>query len=106
MKQVHPEMTMTEPALEHLDQYIYSLLAHICVKQGRAPSTLDDCKTCVEAILPPDLVAWALKDAQMAVDVYNQTKKKSSIKTEFPVEKVSRVFPADDMTLAPTIMLC
>jgi hypothetical protein len=88
LKQVHPDLTLTEAAVAYLDQYMYSLLAHICVKQGRAPSTRDDCKACVEAVLPSDLVAWALKDAQTAVDVYNQTKKKSSIKTDFPVEKV------------------
>ena len=88
LKQVHPDLTLTNDAVDYLDQYTYSLLAHICVKQGRAPSTRDDCKACVEAVLPPDLVAWALKDAQTAVEVYAQTKKKSSIKTELPVEKV------------------
>eukprot|EP00045_Choanoeca_perplexa_P007005 m.61483 g.61483 ORF g.61483 m.61483 type:complete len:1121 (-) comp13883_c0_seq1:104-3466(-) len=110
LKQVHPEMSMTDAAVEYLDQYMYSLLAHICVKQGRAPSTRDDCKACVEVVLPPDLVAWALKDAQTAVDVYNQTKKKSSIKTEFPVEKVhlkmlKEVYSSDESMPALDVIL-
>eukprot|EP00730_Choanoeca_flexa_P003297 TRINITY_DN11358_c0_g1_i1.p1 TRINITY_DN11358_c0_g1~~TRINITY_DN11358_c0_g1_i1.p1 ORF type:complete len:1117 (+),score=242.00 TRINITY_DN11358_c0_g1_i1:57-3407(+) len=106
LSQVHADLTMTDAAVEYLDQYMYSLLAHICVTQGRAPSTQADCQTCVEAVLPPDLANWALKDAQKAVDVFNQTKKKSSIRTEFPVEKVhtkmlKEVYSPDEST--PTL---
>ncbi|XP_046902061.1 son of sevenless homolog 2 [Hypomesus transpacificus] len=78
--QVHPNLTATEDALQHIEELILQLLNMLCVAQ---PRTVHDVEERVQKTFPHPIDKWAIGDAQSAIE-----KRKRRNPLLLPVDKI------------------
>ncbi|CAI5695729.1 son of sevenless homolog 2 [Oreochromis niloticus] len=64
-KQVHPNLTAKEDALQYIEELILQLLNMLCVAQ---PRTVQDVDERVQKTFPHPIDKWAIADAQSAIE--------------------------------------
>uniref|UniRef100_A0A3Q0RLX9 Son of sevenless homolog 2 (Drosophila) n=1 Tax=Amphilophus citrinellus TaxID=61819 RepID=A0A3Q0RLX9_AMPCI len=64
-KQVHPNLTAKEDALQYIEELILQLLNMLCVAQ---PRTVQDVEERVQKTFPHPIDKWAIADAQSAIE--------------------------------------
>uniref|UniRef100_G3PDD9 Son of sevenless homolog 2 (Drosophila) n=1 Tax=Gasterosteus aculeatus aculeatus TaxID=481459 RepID=G3PDD9_GASAC len=79
-KQVHPNLTAKEDALQHIEELILQLLNMLCVAQ---PRSVHDVEERVQKTFPHPIDKWAIADAQSAIE-----KRKRRNPLLLPVEKI------------------
>lgn len=80
LKQVHPNLGISDDSVVHMDKRMYNLLAHICANNtDGVPTTIEECEVAVRAFFPEgsnELANWAVSEAEDAVQAYITGKKK------------------------------
>ncbi|KAJ4920538.1 hypothetical protein JOQ06_022671, partial [Pogonophryne albipinna] len=79
-KQVHPNLTAKEDALQHIEELILQLLSMLCVAQ---PRSVQDVEERVQKTFPHPIDKWAIADAQSAIE-----KRKRRNPLLLPVDKI------------------
>uniref|UniRef100_A0A8D3AHH0 Son of sevenless homolog 2 (Drosophila) n=1 Tax=Scophthalmus maximus TaxID=52904 RepID=A0A8D3AHH0_SCOMX len=79
-KQVHPNLTAKEDALQHIEELILQLLNMLCVAQ---PRSVQDVEERVQKTFPHPIDKWAIADAQSAIE-----KRKRRNPLLLPVDKI------------------
>ncbi|XP_023807385.1 son of sevenless homolog 2 isoform X2 [Oryzias latipes] len=79
-KQVHPNLTAKEDALQHVEELILQLLNMLCVAQ---PRTVQDVEERVQKTFPHPIDKWAINDAAAAIE-----KRKRRNPLLLPVDKI------------------
>uniref|UniRef100_A0A672IJP0 Son of sevenless homolog 2 (Drosophila) n=1 Tax=Salarias fasciatus TaxID=181472 RepID=A0A672IJP0_SALFA len=79
-KQVHPNLTAKEDALQHIEELILQLLNMLCVAQ---PRSVQDVEERVQKTFPHPIDKWAIGDAQSAIE-----KRKRRNPLLLPVDKI------------------
>ncbi|KAM6912201.1 son of sevenless homolog 2 [Xenentodon cancila] len=79
-KQVHPNLTAKEDALQHVEELILQLLNMLCVAQ---PRSVQDVEERVQKTFPHPIDKWAISDAQAAIE-----KRKRRNPLLLPVDKI------------------
>uniref|UniRef100_A0A8K9X294 Son of sevenless homolog 2 (Drosophila) n=1 Tax=Oncorhynchus mykiss TaxID=8022 RepID=A0A8K9X294_ONCMY len=78
--QVHPNLSATEGALQHIEELILQLLNMLCVAQ---PRSVQDVEERVQKTFPHPIDKWAIADAQSAIE-----KRKRRNPLLLPVDKI------------------
>uniref|UniRef100_A0A3P8VD85 Son of sevenless homolog 2 (Drosophila) n=1 Tax=Cynoglossus semilaevis TaxID=244447 RepID=A0A3P8VD85_CYNSE len=79
-KQVHPNLTAKEDALQYIEELILQLLNMLCVAQ---PRSVQDVEERVQKTFPHPIDKWAIADAQSAIE-----KRKRRNPLLLPVDKI------------------
>lgn len=85
LRQVHATINIDDEAVNLMDRFMYSLLAHFCFINGDVPATIEECQQVSARLIPDGIAEYMEKEAIEIHDNYMQTKSKKSIRTEFPV---------------------
>ncbi|ESO85451.1 hypothetical protein LOTGIDRAFT_210797 [Lottia gigantea] len=87
-RQVHPDLSAKEDALEYIESLMVHLIVSLCSSQ---PQKVQDIEDRVQKTFPDPIDKWAIQEAKGALEKYVQTKGKkgsNNNQSSLPVDKV------------------